>query len=165
MLTPQHALPLHDEIVVDNFAGGGGASTGIERALGRPVDVAINHDPEAVALHSDLPIHRTGVQLLTLAIKAQAQMPRAVKRHLGDKLQHHCAWRCSTAWRWPTPRSSRSAPRTSRSCSSTSARPSCCCQRIEREVMPWVIRLCRYPDDAAEYNAILRAIRGEKEPT
>jgi hypothetical protein len=43
-----------------------------------------------MALHSDLPIHRTGVQLLTLAIKAQAQMPRAVKRHLGDKLQHHC---------------------------------------------------------------------------
>jgi DNA (cytosine-5)-methyltransferase 1 len=52
MLTPQHALPLHDEIVVDNFAGGGGASTGIERALGRPVDVAINHDPEAVAMHA-----------------------------------------------------------------------------------------------------------------
>lgn len=39
------------EIVVDNFAGGGGASTGIEAALGRPVEVAINHDPEAVALH------------------------------------------------------------------------------------------------------------------
>ncbi len=52
MLSPQHALPLHDEIVVDNFAGGGGASTGIERALRRPVDVAINHDPEAVAMHA-----------------------------------------------------------------------------------------------------------------
>jgi DNA (cytosine-5)-methyltransferase 1 len=39
------------ELVVDNFAGGGGASTGIEAALGRPVDVAINHDPEAIALH------------------------------------------------------------------------------------------------------------------
>lgn len=38
-------------IVVDNFAGGGGASTGIEAALGRPVDVAINHDPEAIAMH------------------------------------------------------------------------------------------------------------------
>ena len=38
-------------LVIDNFAGGGGASTGIERALGRPVDVAINHDPEAVAMH------------------------------------------------------------------------------------------------------------------
>jgi DNA (cytosine-5)-methyltransferase 1 len=40
-----------DEMVVDNFAGGGGASLGIERALGRPVDLAVNHDPEAVALH------------------------------------------------------------------------------------------------------------------
>lgn len=39
------------ELVVDNFAGGGGASTGIEAALGRPVDYAINHDPEAIAMH------------------------------------------------------------------------------------------------------------------
>lgn len=39
------------EIVVDNFAGGGGASEGIENALGRPVDFAINHDPEAIAMH------------------------------------------------------------------------------------------------------------------
>lgn len=39
------------EIVVDNFAGGGGASTGIEQALGRPVDIAINHDPAAVRMH------------------------------------------------------------------------------------------------------------------
>lgn len=40
-----------DELVVDNFAGGGGASTGIEAAIGRPVDIAINHDPEAIAVH------------------------------------------------------------------------------------------------------------------
>lgn len=40
-----------DELVVDNFAGGGGASSGIEAALGRPVDFAINHDPEALAMH------------------------------------------------------------------------------------------------------------------
>lgn len=40
-----------NEIVVDNFAGGGGASLGIEWGLGRPVDYAINHDPEAVAMH------------------------------------------------------------------------------------------------------------------
>ena len=39
------------ELVVDNFAGGGGASTGIELAIGRPVDIAINHDPEAIAMH------------------------------------------------------------------------------------------------------------------
>lgn len=36
---------------MDNFAGGGGASSGIEAALGRPVDVAINHDAEAIAMH------------------------------------------------------------------------------------------------------------------
>lgn len=40
------------EIIVDNFAGGGGASTGIELASGRSVDIAINHDPNAVAMHS-----------------------------------------------------------------------------------------------------------------
>ena len=42
----------NDGIIVDNFAGGGGASTGIERALRRQVDVAVNHDPEAVAMHA-----------------------------------------------------------------------------------------------------------------
>ena len=51
MLTPQFLLPIHGELVIDLFAGGGGASTGIEQAIGRPVDVAINHDREAVALH------------------------------------------------------------------------------------------------------------------
>lgn len=51
MITPQYILDLNDEIIVDNFAGGGGASTGIELALGRHVDVAINHDPEAVSMH------------------------------------------------------------------------------------------------------------------
>lgn len=45
------ASGLYDEIVVDCFAGGGGASTGIEAALGRSVDIAINHDREAVELH------------------------------------------------------------------------------------------------------------------
>ena len=40
------------ELVVDNFAGGGGASTGIEAAIGRPVDFAINHNPEAIAVHA-----------------------------------------------------------------------------------------------------------------
>ncbi len=39
------------EIIIDNFAGGGGASTGIQLALGRDVDVAINHDAEALAMH------------------------------------------------------------------------------------------------------------------
>lgn len=45
-------LPIRDEIIVDSFAGGGGASTGIEHALGRPVDVAINHNAEAIAMHA-----------------------------------------------------------------------------------------------------------------
>ncbi|EGP0394286.1 DNA cytosine methyltransferase [Salmonella enterica] len=40
------------EIIVDNFAGGGGASTGIEIAIGRSVDIAINHDPNAIAMHT-----------------------------------------------------------------------------------------------------------------
>ena len=44
-------LNFFDEIIVDNFAGGGGASTGIELALGRPVTVAINHDPAAILMH------------------------------------------------------------------------------------------------------------------
>ena len=39
------------ELVVDNFAGGGGASTGIEMAIGRSVDIAINHDPDAIKMH------------------------------------------------------------------------------------------------------------------
>lgn len=38
-------------LFVDNFAGGGGASTGIEAAIGRSVDIAINHDPDAIAMH------------------------------------------------------------------------------------------------------------------
>ena len=39
------------ELIVDNFAGGGGASTGIELATGYSVDIAINHDPEAIKMH------------------------------------------------------------------------------------------------------------------
>lgn len=39
------------ELIVDNFAGGGGASTGIELAIGRSVDIAINHDQNAIAMH------------------------------------------------------------------------------------------------------------------
>jgi|LakMenEpi03Aug12_release.lakeMendotaPanAssembly.Ray.scaffolds.fasta_scaffold128556_5 DNA (cytosine-5)-methyltransferase 1 len=51
MIARQFILPLADELMVDLFAGGGGASTGIELATGRHVDIAINHDPEAVSLH------------------------------------------------------------------------------------------------------------------
>jgi DNA (cytosine-5)-methyltransferase 1 len=49
----QLELRVHiDDLVVDSFAGGGGASLGIELALGRSPDVAINHDPEAIAMHA-----------------------------------------------------------------------------------------------------------------
>ena len=42
---------INGELIVDNFAGGGGASTGIEIATGISVDIAINHDPEAIRMH------------------------------------------------------------------------------------------------------------------
>lgn len=42
---------INGELIVDNFAGGGGASTGIEIATGKSVDIAINHDPEAIRMH------------------------------------------------------------------------------------------------------------------
>jgi DNA (cytosine-5)-methyltransferase 1 len=46
-------LRLHeDELVIDSFAGGGGASLGIEMALRRSPDIAVNHDPEALAMHA-----------------------------------------------------------------------------------------------------------------
>jgi DNA (cytosine-5)-methyltransferase 1 len=45
-------LDLGNELIIDNFAGGGGTSTGLELAFGRPVDIAINHDPEALAMHA-----------------------------------------------------------------------------------------------------------------
>jgi len=52
MIRDQFLLDIAPEIIIDNFAGGGGASCGIELALGRHVDIAINHDPEAVMMHS-----------------------------------------------------------------------------------------------------------------
>ena len=42
---------INGELIVDNFAGGGGASTGIELATGYSVDIAINHDPKAIWMH------------------------------------------------------------------------------------------------------------------
>lgn len=48
---PIKQLDIFREIIVDNFAGGGGASTGIELATGLNVDIAINHDPDAIAMH------------------------------------------------------------------------------------------------------------------
>ena len=45
-------ISMTEEIIVDCFAGGGGASTGIEIATGRVVDIAINHDRDAILMHS-----------------------------------------------------------------------------------------------------------------
>ncbi|ADP20064.1 MULTISPECIES: DNA cytosine methyltransferase [Achromobacter] len=49
---PNLSLDLGDELIIDNFAGGGGTSEGLEQAFGRPVDIAINHDPAAICLHA-----------------------------------------------------------------------------------------------------------------
>ena len=46
------ANSINEELLVDNFAGGGGASEGISNALGREVDIAINHNAEALAMHA-----------------------------------------------------------------------------------------------------------------
>lgn len=51
MITPQFILALSAKLIIDLFAGGGGASTGIEQAIGRHVDVAINHDADAIGMH------------------------------------------------------------------------------------------------------------------
>ena len=61
MIDPMSALmvsaalaftPIHvDGLFIDGFAGGGGAITGIEQAIGRPVDIAVNHSPTAIAIH------------------------------------------------------------------------------------------------------------------
>ena len=53
------SLDLGEELIIDNFAGGGGTSTGLEQAFGRPVDIAINHDPEALAMHAANHPHTT----------------------------------------------------------------------------------------------------------
>ena len=50
ILTPGRKM---DNLIIDCFAGGGGASVGIEMALGRQVDIAINHDPDAIAMHKE----------------------------------------------------------------------------------------------------------------
>ena len=44
---------LWEELIVDSFAGGGGTSTGIELATGRIVNIAINHDADAILMHNE----------------------------------------------------------------------------------------------------------------
>ena len=56
------------DLIIDNFAGGGGASTGMELALGVPVDIAINHDEDAIAMHRVNHPHTTHYQEDVFAI-------------------------------------------------------------------------------------------------
>jgi len=58
----QGQFDIFNEIIVDNFAGGGGASTGIELAAGRIVDIAINHDPAAILMHRTNHPHTEHIQ-------------------------------------------------------------------------------------------------------
>lgn len=69
-----------DPIIIDSFAGGGGASTGIEMALGRSPDVAINHDPVAVAMHA---VNHPGTLHLTNDIWGVDPMSVMPGRHIG----------------------------------------------------------------------------------
>lgn len=52
MQTPQFILGLDDELIVDEFACGGGMSEAIEQAIGRHVDIAVNHDDDACSMHA-----------------------------------------------------------------------------------------------------------------
>ena len=74
MHTLQYSLDLHNELVVDLFAGGGGASTGIERATGRPVDIAVNHDAQAIAMHM---VNHPHTQHFCADVTAPAPIARA----------------------------------------------------------------------------------------
>lgn len=66
-----------DEIIVDNFAGGGGASTGIELATGRVVDIAVNHDPDAILMHKTNHPHTRHFQARRVGRGPGGSLPRA----------------------------------------------------------------------------------------
>ena len=63
-------------IDVDSFAGGGGASLGIEAALGRPVDIAIDHGPEAIAMHATT-IQKPATTATRATVVTAIAVPRA----------------------------------------------------------------------------------------
>jgi len=52
VLTPQFVLNLSAKLVIVLFAGSGGSCTGIEQAIGRHVDIAVNHNPDAISCHA-----------------------------------------------------------------------------------------------------------------
>lgn len=91
VLTPQLILDLSDEITVDLFAGGGGMSMAIEQATGRHVDVAINHDAEAVSLHEanhPQTRHYLGDVFEVSPVDAAAGRPVGLL-HLSPDCSHH----------------------------------------------------------------------------
>lgn len=89
-MRPQLALPFHGELIIDNFAGGGGTSTGLEAAFGRPVDIAINHDPEALAMHA---LNRPGRGACTRQLRPRSGL-YAAPGLIGNS---HAASPCQTA--------------------------------------------------------------------
>ncbi|MHB1953509.1 MAG: DNA cytosine methyltransferase [Acidobacteriaceae bacterium] len=91
MLTPQFILGLPNEITVDLFAGGGGMSTAIKQAIGRHVDVAINHDAEAISMHQEnhpLTRHYLGDVFEVSPAEAAAGRPVGLL-HLSPDCSHH----------------------------------------------------------------------------
>lgn len=66
------------EIIVDNFAGGGGASTGIELATGRSVDIAINHDTGSLQLS----VTSRSIPVVTAFCSHTVTVERVIKRFI-----------------------------------------------------------------------------------
>lgn len=83
-----YQLTLNDDILLDYFAGGGGASQAIEAALGRPVDYAINHDPAAVAMHTLN--HRSSTHFIQDVYEVNARKLAAGRRILHAHLSPDC---------------------------------------------------------------------------
>lgn len=77
------------EIIVDNFAGGGGASTGIEIAVGRSVDIAINHDPAAIAMHQRM-IERENALKLERDLRDAEKQRAQLEKRLGALRERYC---------------------------------------------------------------------------
>lgn len=87
----QISLHLPEKLLVDNFAGGGGASTGVEMAFGRPVDIAINHDRDAIAMHAMNHPHTTHyIESVWDVDPVKATQGRAVEwGHFSPDCTHH----------------------------------------------------------------------------
>ena len=80
---------INGELIIDAFAGGGGTSVGIEMALGRPVDIAINHDPDATS-----PGHFGTVSVLAVPINELLEsLNKSVKEQSAiNDIIRKCTW-------------------------------------------------------------------------